>query len=102
MNMFDMLRQAHTMKEKMKTLEEDLERQTFSASAGDGAVSIVINGKLEVQKVSLDPRILQSGDAPKIQEWIQKAVNEAGRQAKEKLKSEASKLTGGLDISGLF
>ena len=102
MNMFEMLRQAHGMKEKLKVFQEELERQTFSASAGDGAVMVVINGKLDVQKVTLDPRALQSGDALKIQEWNQKAMNEAGRQAKEKLKSDVSKLTGGLDLPGLF
>ena len=102
MNMFEMLRQAHAMKEKMKNLQEELERQTFSASAGDGAVTVVLNGKHEVQKITLDPKVLQSGDAGMLQDFIQKAVNEAGRQVKEKLKSEVSKLTGGLDIPGLF
>ena len=100
--MFDMLRQAHAMKEKMKTFQEELERLTFSASTGNGAVAVVLNGKYEVQKVTLDPKVLQSGEVSKLEDLIQTAINEAGHQVKEKLKSEVSKLTGGLDLPGLF
>jgi DNA-binding YbaB/EbfC family protein len=102
MGMFDMLRQAHTMKEKMKNFQEELERQTFEASAGNGAVTVVMNGKHEVKKVVLDPKILPSVDSGRLEGLIQEAMNEAGRQVKEKLKSEVSKMTGGLDIPGLF
>ena len=86
-NMFDMLRQAHAMKEKMKTFQDELERFR-SASVGNGAVTVVLNGKYEVQKVTLDPKALQSGDGGKLEILIQTAVNEAGQQVKEKLKSE--------------
>ena len=102
MGMFDMLRQAHAMKEKLKSLQEELERETFEASAGNGAVTVVMNGKHEVKKVSLNPQILQSGDAGRLEGLVQEAVNEAGRQVKERLKAEVSKMTGGLDLPGLL
>jgi nucleoid-associated protein EbfC len=101
-NMFDMLRQASAMKEKMKSFQEELERQTFEASSGGGTVTVVMNGKHEVKKVTLDPKILQSADPGRLESLVLEAMNEAGRQVKEKLKSEVSKMTGGLDIPGLF
>jgi len=100
--MFDLLRQAQAMREKMEKFKEELEKATFTGSAGGGAVTVVLNGKHEMQKITLRPGSLQSGDAEKLQDWIRDAVNDAGRQVNEKLKTEVGKVTGGLGLPGLF
>src|SRR5690349_20851513 len=98
--MFDMIRQAQALKEKMSRFQKELEGQAFTGTAGDGAVSITMNGKHEIQKVAIDPKV--SGDVEKLQDLIQAAANEAGRQVNEKLKAEVSKMTGGLGLPGMF
>ena len=101
-NMFDMLRQAQVLKEKMGKFQEELERQAFTGSSGGGAVTVTLNGKHEVQNVVIDPKLTSSGDAEKLQELIRAAVNEAGKKVNEKLKNEVGKMTGGLGLPGLF
>ncbi len=99
-DMFEMLRQAQSLKERMGKFQKELESQSFTGVAGNGAVSVTINGKHEVQKVVIDPKA--AGDAEKLQEWIQAAANDAGHRVNEMLKAEVSKMTGGLGLPGMF
>ncbi len=101
-NMFDMLRQAQGLKEKMNQFQKELESQSFTGTAGGGAVSVTMNGKHQVQKVVIDPKTAPSGDLEMLQNLVQTAVNEAGQQVNAKLKEEVSKMTGGLGLPGMF
>lgn len=99
-NMFDMIRQAQAMKEKMAEFQKTLEAQSFIGKGGGGLVTVTVNGKHEVQKVLIDPKVV--GDAEKLQEMVQAAVNDANHQVNAKLKEEIGKMTGGLGLPGLF
>jgi len=96
--MFDMIRQAQMLKEKMAEFQKQLENQSFTGTAGD--VTITMNGKHEIQHVAIVPDTVR--DAEKLQDMIRTAVNEAGRQVNAKLKTEIGKMTGGLLPPGLF
>lgn len=98
--MFDMIRQAQALKEKMNQFQKELEAQSFTGTAGGGLVSVTVNGKHEVQKVAIDPKA--AGDAEKLQDLIKDAANDAGHQVNAKLKAEISKMTGGLGLPGMF
>lgn len=98
--MFDMLRQAQALKQKMSEFQKELESQSFTGTAGDGAVSVTMNGKHEIQKVAIDPKI--SGNVEKLQALLKDATNDAGQQVNARLKAEVSKMTGGLGLPGLF
>ena len=98
--MFDMIRQAQALKEKMAQFQEELEKQTFTGSALNGAVTVVLNGKHAVQQVSLKPEALQ--DPRLLEKAIQEAVNMAGQQVNARLKEQVSKMTGGLGLPGMF
>ena len=98
--MFDMIRQAQALKEKMAQFQKELEAQSFTGTAGNGAVTVTVNGKHEVQNIFIDPQI--SGDAEKLQTWVKDAANDAGRQVNAKLKEEVAKMTGGLIPPGML
>lgn len=98
-NMFDMIRQAQMLKEKMAEFKKELEAQSFTGTAGNGAVTVTLNGKHEVQKVVITPQAA-SGDLGALQDLVQTAVNQAGEQVNEKLKSAVGKMTGGLGLPG--
>jgi nucleoid-associated protein EbfC len=98
--MFDMIRQAQAFKEKMSQFQEELEKQTFTGTAGNGAVTVLLNGKHAVQKVTLKPEALKDGE--KLEALIQEAVNDAGRQVNARLKEQVSKMTGGMGLPGIF
>jgi DNA-binding YbaB/EbfC family protein len=101
-DMFNLIRQAQAMKEKMAEFQKTLESQSFTGTAGEGAVTVTVNGKHEVQKVVIDPKVMASRDADMLQNLIQSAVNQAGQQVNAKLKAEVSKMTGGLGLPGMF
>jgi len=99
-NMLDMFRQAQIMKEKMSEFQKEMENQSFTGTAGKGLVSVVVNGKHDVQKIVIDPRA--AADTEKLQELIKEAINNAGHQVNAQLKAEVAKMTGGLGLPGLF
>jgi len=101
-DLFNMIRQAQALKEKMAQFQEELEKQTFTGTAGNGAVTVLLNGKHAVQKVTLKPETLKDGDARRLEALIQEAVNDAGAQVTAQLKEQVSKMTGGLGLPGLF
>ena len=100
-DMFNLIRQAQAMKEKMAEFQKSLESQSFTGTSGSGAVTVTMNGKHEVQKVVIDPKVA-SGDVEKLQDLVQTAINQAGHEVNAKLKAEVSKMTGGLGLPGMF
>lgn len=98
--MFNLLRQAQAMKQKMGEFQKELENQSFTGIAGNGVVTVKLNGKHDVLEVKIDPQA--AGDVEKLQVYIQEAINQAGHQVNEKLKAEVGKMTGGLGLPGMF
>ncbi|MEZ4515301.1 MAG: YbaB/EbfC family nucleoid-associated protein [Phycisphaerales bacterium] len=99
---------AEQMREKMEKMQEDLSRLTAEADAGAGAVRVVVNGKMEVISVRLDPAMVSvlagqgaETDRAMIEELIVSATNEALNRAKELVRQEMAKLTGGMNLPGL-
>ncbi len=99
-DMFNLLRQAQAMKQKMNEFQKELESQSFTGTAGKGAVTVTLNGKHDVLDVKISPEA--AADVEKLQSLVKEAINEAGHQVNEKLKAEVGKMTGGLGLPGLF
>ena len=100
--MGDMLKQAQQLQSKMKKIQEEISEKTLDVSSGGGMVSVKITGKQQILSMSIDPEVLKQNDIEMIQDLVLSAVNEAIRQSQELMQSELSKLTGGLNIPGLF
>lgn len=99
-NMGNMMKQAQKMQKEMMKLQEEIEQRTVEASAGGGAVTVVITGKKEIKSITLNPEIVDPDDIEMLQDLIMAAVNEAIRQADEMAAKEMSKITGGLNLPG--
>lgn len=101
-NMQDMMRQAHKMQEEMATLQAELEQNEYTATAGGGAVTATVNGKHTLTKLEIKPEVVDPEDVEMLADLIMAAVNEASRQAAETSDTRMSKITGGLNMPGLF
>ncbi len=101
-NMNQMLKQAQKMQEQMLKMQEELETKTYEASSGGGAVSVKISGKKELMEITLSEAVVDPDDIEMLQDLIIAAVNEGLRKASESSENELGKLTGGLNIPGLF
>ena len=100
-----MLGQAKQMQQEM---QQKLSQSIVEASSGGGAVTVKMNGKKEVLKVTIDPSAVASlsgstADVEMLEDLIAAAFNEAGRRAEELLKSSMQGMLGGLNLPpGLF
>ena len=101
-NMQKMMKQMQRMQADMARMQEELGEKTVEASAGGGAVKIVMSGKQEVKEVLIDPEVLDPEEVEMVQDLLAAAFNEAVRLSQEMAAQEMSKITGGLKIPGLF
>lgn len=101
-NMNNMIRQAQRMQEEMLKAQEELGEKTVEASVGGGVVSVVVNGKKEIVELTIKPEAVDPEDVEMLQDLVMSAVNEAMRKADDMAASSMSKITGGMNIPGLF
>ena len=101
-NMNSMIRQAQKMQEEMTRVQGELEEREFSGTAGGGAVEVVMTGKKQMKSIVLKPEVVDPEDIEMLQDLIQAAVNEALTKVEETSAAEMEKVTGGLNIPGLF
>ena len=93
-----LFRQAQQLQERLATVQQELGERTVEAGAGGGMVTAIVNGKLELVQLRIDPSLVQSPDVDMLQDLILAAVNEGIRTARRMIEEEMGKLTGGLGI----
>ena len=101
-NMQQMIKQAQKMQQEMLRMQEEQENKTFSAQSGGGMVSATVNGKHELVGIEIKPEAVDPDDVEMLQDMIVAAVNEAMRKAEADQSANMAKLTGGLNLGGLF
>jgi DNA-binding YbaB/EbfC family protein len=102
MNLMKMMKQAQEMQAKMARLEEELAREEFEVSSGGGAVTVRMNGKQEVMKLTIREDVLKDGDKEMLEDLIVAAVNEAHQKASGMAKERIAAITGDMKIPGLM
>ena len=101
-NMNDLLRQAQVMQNKVLKLQQEMAEKTVESSAGGGMVKVVMNGRQELQSLTIDPKALEGDDVEMLQDLILSAVNEGVRVTRANMEREMSNLTGGIRVPGMF
>jgi DNA-binding YbaB/EbfC family protein len=96
-----MLQQAQKMQENLKKAQDELALMQVTGQSGGGLVSIVMTGKREARKVTIDPSLL-GDDKDMLEDLVAAAINDAvGKVAKLK-KEKMSELTAGLPLPAGF
>ncbi|AEF92934.1 UPF0133 protein ybaB [Desulfotomaculum nigrificans CO-1-SRB] len=101
-NMNKMMKQVQKMQADMARMQEELANRTVEATAGGGVVKVVASGRQEIVSITIKPEAVDPDDVEMLQDLILTAVNDALRQSQEMVAKEMAKLTGGLNIPGLF
>lgn len=98
-NLPAMLAKAREMQEKMKTLQEELAQKQVSADAGAGAVTAIVNGRLELVALRIDKeKLVDPTDLEMIEDLTVSAVNAAHAKAAEMMRVEMGKLAGDMGL----
>ena len=101
-NMNQILKQAQKMQSDMQKMQEELESKEIETSVGGGAVTVKVNGKKEVVDIQIKPEVVDPDDIEMLQDLVLSAINEALRNVDDMQSSQMNKLTGGMNIPGLF
>ena len=102
MNQAAMMKQAQKMQQELLKMQEEQENKTYSASAGGGMVTAAVNGKHELVNLEIQPDAVDPDDVEMLQDMVIAAVNEAMRTADAEAANNMSRLTGGMNLGGLF
>ena len=100
--MQNMMQQAQRMQANIARVQEELEEKEVEASAGGGVVSAVVSGKNVLKTLTIAQEVMDPDDIEMLQDLIIAAVNEAMAKAEQLSEEEMAKVTGGMNLGGLF
>lgn len=93
----NLMKQAQLVQENMKKLQEQLGTMEVEGQAGSGMVKVVMSGRHEVKRVTLDPRAL-ADDREMLEDLIAAAVNDAVRKVETVTQEKMAAATAGLPL----
>jgi DNA-binding YbaB/EbfC family protein len=97
-----LMQQANQMQTRMKKLQEELATREYQGVSGGGAVVAKVSGANQVLSIEIKKEIFESGDAELLQDMVKASVNDALKTAADTSQKEMQKVTGGLNIPGMF
>ena len=100
-NMQNLMKQAQQMQGQMQQMQEELEVKEFEGTAG-GVVTAVVNGKKQLLNINIKPEAVDPDDVEMLEDLVLTAVNAAMKAAEEETESKMGRLTGGMNIPGMF
>ena len=101
-SMQSLIRQANQMQAKMKQLQEELSEKEYQSSSGGGAIQVTIKGENHISALNISPEIFKEADAEMLQDMLTTAINDALDTAKKDQDAEMAKITGNMNIPGMF
>lgn len=98
----NIMKQAQQMQAKMARVQEELEGKEVEATAGGGMVTARVNGKQQVLELKIEQAVVDPEDVEMLEDLVIAAVNEGLKKSQEMVQEEMSKVTGGMNIPGMF
>lgn len=86
---------------ELKKIQTALAKEIIEVEAGNGAVTIQINGEQKIKSVSLDPSKIEEGEWDRLERWIESAVTQAITRSQQVAADKMKSVAGGLGIPGL-
>jgi DNA-binding YbaB/EbfC family protein len=101
-NLADLMRNAGKLRDSVERASESLGQIHVEGTAGGGAVTAKVNGRLEVVTIRIDPKLLADGDAELLEDLVTAAVNQGLAKAREAAAKSITSMAGTLPFAGLF
>lgn len=98
MNIAGMMKKAQEMQKKMQEMQDNLVNIIEEGSAGAGMVTVQMNGKNDVKKITVSDELLNPSDKEMLEDLLVAALNDAKRKVDARSGSEMEKVTGGLNL----
>lgn len=101
-NMNSMVKQAQKMQEDIQAVQERLEGEEFTETAGGGMVELTMTGGKVLKEIKINPEIVDKDDIESLQDIIVAGVNAIIKKIEDESAKEMEKVTGGVSFPGLF
>lgn len=86
---------------ELKKIQSALAKEVVETTAGNGAVTVIMNGEQKIQSVKLNGEIIRDAELSQVEKWIESAVGQAINRSQQLAADKMKSLTGGLGIPGL-
>jgi len=97
-DLMGMMKQARELQTRMEQLQQEAAALEIEGSAGGGLVTVTMNGKSEMRRLTIDPSLIKPEEAGILEDLIVAAVNDARAKAEAKLADKMRELTGGMQL----
>ena len=97
-----MMKKIQTMQRDMVKAQQEIEQSVFTGSAAGGMVTVEATGTKQINKITINPSVVDPEDVEMLEDVILLALNDALRQVDEKTESTMGQFTKGMNIPGLF
>jgi len=98
MNLQKMLKQAQEMQQKLAEVQAKLEAEETEGSSGGGMVVMRLNGKGNLLKVAIDPKLIDPSEKEMLEDLIVAAFNDAKGKVESNMSEQMNKVAGGLGL----
>ncbi len=98
----NIMKQAQQMQQRMARIQQELEGREVEATAGGGMVTAVVSGKMQLLSLKIEKDVVDPEDVEMLQDLVTAAVNEALKKSQEMMQQEMGKVTGGMNLPGMF
>jgi nucleoid-associated protein EbfC len=101
-NLSQMLKQAQEMQSKMAEMQTALAELEVTGQSGGGFVTVTVNGKGDIKRVKIDPKLVDPNEIAVLEDLIVAAARDAKTKADTQVQEQMAKLTGGLQLPAGF
>ncbi len=98
----NIMKQAQQMQQRIARVQQELEGREVEATSGGGMVTALVNGKMQLVSLKIEKDVVDPEDIEMLQDLVSAAVNEAMKQSQEMMQEEMGKVTGGMNLPGMF
>lgn len=99
-NLAGLMKQASQMQSKMQEMQAKLEAMEVEGASGAGMVTVTMNGRGELRRVKVDPKIVDPADTEMMEDLIVAAHADAKKKIEAMAAEEMQKVTGGMQLPG--
>ena len=93
----NLMRQAQQMQENMQKAQAELSNLEVTGESGAGMVKVVLNGRHEAKKVTIEPKLVTE-DLEMLEDLVAAAINDAARKIEERSKEKYADLMSGMNL----
>ena len=96
-----MIQQAQELQARLAKAQQELAEATVEATAGGGAVTVIVTGQQQLKSIKIDPEAITPDDVEMLEDLVLAAINEGLAKSQELAAERMRQVTGGLNIPGL-